>query len=118
MILEVKSLYSPDVFDLKLFRDIGEPFSILLEVVIGEKNKDGGDIFSFTIVNISFLEEMINEDEVIFGKNMIIVKRFDYIQIVNRISKLINHLSSNDWEEFVVEFSRYADWEFEGYQDV
>ncbi|WP_227525193.1 immunity 8 family protein [Moraxella sp. RCAD0137] len=31
---------------------------------------------------------------------------------------MINHLSSNDWEEFVVEFSRYADWEFEGYRDV
>lgn len=87
MIPEIKYIHSPDLLNLKDFQDNGQPFSILWQVMIGEKNVEGEECFSFEICNIEFLNTIIKKDYSITGHGFLVVDFYDYDCILKKYTK-------------------------------
>lgn len=114
---EIKSFISPDIQDLFSYKPTNkESFSFLLELVIGIKGQEGGDLFSIEITTPKWLLENYNKGDVVFGRNRLIVFEYDINRFINEIETYINSAPGNTWTEIANQLSRIAQWEFEDYK--
>lgn len=115
---ELKGFHSPDVYDLETFNpEIENVFCFYLEISVGIKDEQGAEQFGITVCTPQWLLENKKEDDIIFGKNYLIVFKYDYQKIYNKIRKYIEGLEDSDWENLAQKVSRIGYWEFEDYQE-
>lgn len=117
MIGKIKGIHSPDTSELESFHpDNADNFSILIQVLVGTDENEGGESFDFIVCTSDWLKEKYR-GEIAFLRNLILVDQFNYEDIKNRIEKLVQSISGNDWNDYAVKLSRYGAWEFEDYRD-
>ena len=58
-----------------------------------------------------------SEDEVIFGYQHLIVFKYNFQEIKEKIESYINNLSGSNWDDLANKISLIGKWEFEDYKD-
>jgi len=110
----LKSLHSPDVYDLKTYLpDEEDNFGFLLEASIGSANGEAADIFSIMVCTPKWLMETYRPSDMMLGLHKIIVFKYDYVQLQHFIEKYLRHCSGDTWEEIARKVSLLGQWEFE-----
>lgn len=110
---EIKSLISPDL-------EYGcvpiEPSncSVFIEAEIGIKDKEGGDIFSFTVVTPKFLAVNAGAR---WGRGYLVVNEFSWDLVESMLGRLLMHARKDTWAEVGNALSKELSWEFDNYQE-
>ena len=114
----LKEIYSLEI-DIELSKYIPEEmdfFEIVIRLMIGPKNEDGADSFDITVCSAKWISEKCQYGNQVWGKSLLIVDKYDYIEILNSIESKINTLSEESWSKLAIELSRFFEWEFESYR--
>jgi hypothetical protein len=114
---EIKKLHSPDIDDLKIYHPKNiNSFSFLLQMLVGPKGKEGEESFDITVCTPQWLITNLSEEKVIFGRDFLIVFEYDYQAITNKLTKFVENIEGNDWNELTRQLSKIGRWEFEDYK--
>ncbi len=115
---EIKDFYSNDV-DLQLsnYNPNDDNFGIWARIIVGEKNGIGEESFDFFICTPEWLKGNIENDDVVFGFHYIIVKKFDYLKIYNKLEQYVSNINEKDWKSIADKISLIGKWEFDGYTE-
>lgn len=117
MISEVKNIVSPDIFDFETYYpEDDECFYFLLSVIVGIKGTEVEETFNVEICTPKWLMTNYTEDDIILGKNKIIVFKYNRDKIFRRVRALFDGRDGNTWEEIAIKLSRIGQWEFEDYR--
>lgn len=117
MISEVKNIFSPDVLDFATYYpEDDECFNFLLSVIVGIKGTKSEESFNIEVCTPKWLIANYNKDDIILGKNKMIVFGYNKEKIFKKAKSLFDGRSGNTWEEIAIKLSRIGQWEFEEYQ--
>jgi len=93
-------------------------FGELITVSVGILNDDGADNFNLFVCSPEWLKNRNFNDDV-WGLYKLIIPKYDSEKIKKLINQKLDELSDNNLgssgEKLILEFSRYAQWEFENY---
>lgn len=89
----------------------------MLQILVGPKDEKGDETFDIIVCTPKWLLDNRSEDEIIFGKNYLIVFKYNYQKIYGKIKSYIDKLNGNSWEELALKMNRISYWEFEDYQE-
>jgi len=113
---ELKGFHSPDILDLERFNPLEKDhFCFYLEFSAGPKNGIGHEQFGITVCTPRWLIDNKNENEVIFGKDHLIVFEYNYKKICDTIKNYVENLEETIWEDLAQKISKIAYWEFDNY---
>ena len=84
---------------------------------VGPKDQPVQESFGVTVCTPRWLLSKYDENQMILGKDKLIVFKFNMEAILNRIKRLFNNCGGNDWNEIAIKLSRIGHWEFENYQE-
>ena len=113
---KLRRLHSADV-DLQSYRpDNPESFGFFIEFFAGPENGEGDDAFGITVCTLPWLK-VNRPDEIFFGKNYLIVDRYDIVKIESFLSKYCDRCVGDTWIEVASKIGRIAAWEFEDYRE-
>lgn len=114
---EVKSITSPDIDDFKNYFPENEiSFAFLVQIVIGIKGQNGGDMFNIEVCTPTWLLENYNSYDIIFCRHKLIVFEYSIEAILKRITEYCESFEGNEWDEIANKISTIALWEFEDYK--
>ena len=97
-------------------------FSLYITLSVGHENMGGSSLYELHVCSIEWLDYAIKytENRTFWGRNSLIIERFDEDVIVKVVNEKLNEISEycgknkNSPEET---FSRYAYWEFEDFNE-
>jgi hypothetical protein len=114
---ELKSIHSPDIFDLGKF-DPNEKdnFGILLQLMVSPKNGKGEESFDIMVCTPQWLIRNYQKSDMIFGRHYLIVFEYDYPKIYDKLKEYIGGIEGDTWNEIALKIGRIGKWEFEDYQ--
>ena len=119
MQVEIKRFQSPDIEDLSNYApQEADNFSFLLEVLIGIQGKEGEESFNFEICTPKWLLNNFKKNDIIIGKNYIIVFEYNFKKLSQTIKELIDNCTGNSWDEIANKICRFSHWEFENYYEI
>lgn len=111
------------IFSLEIDCDIAEygpqdsnVFGISLRLMIGPEVEAGSESFDIFVCTPDWLSRNMNEMEALWGRHMLIVKRYDYQLFRQTIEGYISDCQGNNWLEIAQKLSRIGAWEFEDYR--
>jgi hypothetical protein len=111
---ELKRLQSLDVADLENFSPPeADNFRILVQALIGPLGSKGQESFDFVVCTPKWIENEVDTQGPRFGRAHILVKKYDYNEILGAIEKLCNGLSGDNWETIESKLRLYGEWEYE-----
>jgi len=118
MLSEIKNIISPDIIDFKTYwPEDEESFSFLITVLVGPRGTAVEESFNVVVCTPKWLLKKYDENEIIIGKDKLIVFKFDMERILARIRKLFDNCSGKDWNDIAMKLSRIGHWEFENYRE-
>ena len=118
MVSEIKNIISPDILNFETYwPEDEESFSFLITVLVGPRGGAGEESFNVVVCTPKWFLKKYDENEMILGKNKLIVFKFDMERILARVRKLFDNCSGKDWGDIAVKLSRIGHWEFENYQE-
>ena len=88
-------------------------FNIRLIARIGPSDHEGSDYFEFYVCTADWLRNNINYS--FWGRNHLVVKEFDIMEIRNAIEILIEANEAETWSGVAKKLSAYMSWEYEDY---
>ncbi|MBS1665187.1 MAG: immunity 8 family protein [Bacteroidetes bacterium] len=94
-----------------------EVFAFLISVGVGPRGTQAEESFDIQVCTPKWLLQKYSENDMILGRNKLIVFKFDMDKILARIRKLFDNCEGNNWEEIVNKLSKIGQWEFENYRD-
>lgn len=113
----VVNIFSPDIDDLNSFYpEDSESFSFMLRIMVGADTLSGEESFDIEILTPKWLMDNYSSDEVILGRNKMIVFEYNINRIKNKITKIIEAQTSDNWEELASKIGKIALWEFDDYR--
>jgi hypothetical protein len=86
--------------------------SININASIGEEDREGADLSSFTFVTPAWLAS--NSDRWTTLRHTLVVHEFSWELAEEALSELIDSIEASNWEGLAEKFGRYGAWEFEG----
>ena len=114
---ELKSWHSSDIEDFDSYiPENSNNFCFVLTVLVGSLGEPGEESFDIQICTPQWLISSYPEDEIIFSRHMIIVFKYDFNHLLNRIKNAIESCTGKDWNIIAEKVSRIGHWEFEDYQ--
>lgn len=114
---EIKNIISPDILNFETFQPADpESFCFLLEITVGLKGQNSGDNFSLQVLTPNWLLQNHQNNDVVFGRHVLIVFEFNLDAIFREIKNKIESLEGSSWQEIADKISRIAQWEFEDYR--
>jgi hypothetical protein len=114
----VKGIFTPYIYDLQKYKPESDSFCLSVEVIIGQENKEGEELFYLQIASLAYLGEKIRESGSMFGHSYLIVNGFDYDNISETLGQYCRDAASNTWEEVSLKLRRVMDSEFTDYYDA
>lgn len=118
MLPVVKYIDTVDHDDLDVLKfDEKNGGRIYAEFEIGPDDSPGGDNFSASIVNISYLDSRLSEDPYILPLKFIIMKEFSAVLLREIVERICRRCMADSWDEAAHKLLAYFDWEFENYVD-
>ncbi len=116
---EIKRVHSPDIHDLSSYKpDDREDFYFLLQLMIGEKGKEGEESFDIIVCSPKGLMKNYERNDIIFGANHLIAFEYNYGKILQKLKDYIDGLDENNWDALAEKISRIAQWEFQDYKET
>ena len=113
---KLRRLHSADV-DIPSYRpENPEFFGFFMQFFAGPENEKGDDAFGITVCTLPWLE-IHKPDEIFFGKNYLIVDRYDVGKIELFLSNYCDRCVGDTWVEVASKIGRIAEWEFEDYRE-
>ncbi len=91
-------------------------FSCALQLIVGVHNEGGGEYYQLTVCTPQWLIENHAEDDVIVGRNYLIVLDYNYPRIVQWLNRYVERCTGETWKTIDEKLSYIASSEFEGYQ--
>jgi hypothetical protein len=91
-------------------------FSCTLGLTIGAASENGGEQFYLTVCSPKWLARACEKDGFIWGRHRLIVPEYNLKSITAVVTKFVERRSGESWKEVAEKLSRFASWEFEGYQ--
>jgi hypothetical protein len=115
----IKRYHSPDALDLQTYRPTeSNCFALLLQVMIAPEGSEGEESFDLVVCTPKYLESKLDRQGVpMFGKQLLIVKSYDFAAIQRLLEDYCGALEGSDWPELANKLSRIARWEFEDYRN-
>ena len=110
--LEVKSIISPDLDHGKAPPD-PDNCAVFIEVEIGEKNKEGADIFSFTAITPKY---MVANPVTRWGRGYLLMESFSWSEAESMLDKLLGFVHEETWDGVAQNLCKELHWEYENYQ--
>ncbi len=115
---EIKCLYSPDVYDLKNYCPPDEEcFGFLLRLMVGERGKEGEESFDMILCTPKWLSANNKKQDVLFGLHYLIVFRYDYDLIFEKLRKYVESINGKNWDEIGQKIGLIGNWEFQDYRE-
>lgn len=114
---KLKEIYSLEIDDSleNYIPEFYDNFEIVVRLIVGTMDEDGGESFDLTICTPNWLKERCTHENVVWGENLLIVSRFDYQFILKEIEKKISKVVGSNWNSLAIQLSKLAAWEFENY---
>jgi hypothetical protein len=84
--------------------------------LLDQKTKTETISFGITVCTLPWLERN-KPDEIFFGKNYLIVDRYDIGKIELFLSNYCDRCVGDTWVEAASKIGRIAEWEFEDYRE-
>jgi Immunity protein 8 len=114
---ELKSWHSPDIEDPKNYiPENPSNFCFGFTAIVGCRGEDGEESFDMQVCTPQWLISSYSEDEILILRHVIIVFRYDFDRILNRIRDAIESCVGKDWNEIAEKVGRIGRWEFEDYE--
>ena len=114
---EIKYIHSPDILDLKSYLpDKLNEFSFLLQIMIGEKGKEGAENFNIIVCSPNSFKSMFKDSDMFFGKSYLFMKSYNYQKMWDFLCKYVDSINGETWDDIVFEMSKIAFWEFDNYK--
>jgi hypothetical protein len=112
----LRRLHSPDVSDLDTFEPSEtDNFGFLLQILVGPDGGPGEESFDVFICTPRWLLDNRSDDEIIMGRHMLIMFRYDYARLHRFILAKVNQAIGANWDEVASHLARLGKWEFEDY---
>ena len=83
--------------------------------MVGPDNSEGEESFEIEVCTPKWLMENYSSEEIILGRHLLIVQKFDYKSIHRRILTYLAQCTGDNWSEIALKVSRLGKWEFEDY---
>ncbi|MCF7484267.1 immunity 8 family protein [Vibrio sp. J1-1] len=112
---KLKRIYSPDVDFDSFWPEDTENFGFLLQAMIGPEGEDGEESFGIQVCTPEWLKSRYSENDVLFGRHMMIVFDYDIDRIKSHIVKYCDRCVGDNWSDIASKLSRIGLWEFEDY---
>ena len=113
MDLEIKNIYLDVPANDQMPEDLHD-FHLAINVEIGERGKEGSELFHFVAASPGGLLNQVAEREFKFLRGYILMEKFAWSVVRRSIQNLINHANSrNNWDEVVSFFNRYGVYDSE-----
>lgn len=116
MFAKIKQLHSPDVDFVNYWPEDETNFGFLLELSVGTKDSSGMDIFQLIVCTPDWFKTKNEKQVATWGYSYLFVFKYDYPTIMAFITKHIEKISGDDWNNIAMKIDRYAMWEFQDYQ--
>jgi len=84
---------------------------VLVSVEIGPEYENGGNRFDFNVVTHAYLRRA---SESAWGRALLIVNKFEWVEIEKKIEDLISQNSVKTWNDGIKFLSLYMNWEYAG----
>lgn len=101
--------------------DFKDGFFVNIEIEIGEKDKNGADIFSFNVCDEKGLLKTIWTDSEfkekqitsLSGYHVFVMKKYDLESLLKYIEDILNSIPENiSWKQKGLLLSQYFNWEY------
>lgn len=112
---EIRSIDLIDYDNWAYWPDDTDDFYVAAEALIGPKDSEGAEIFSFEICSPKWFSRH-RANSAIFVRHMIFMNEYDEQAVKNAVVELVKNASGDTWTEVAEKLSRYMFWEFEDYQ--
>lgn len=112
----IKTIISPDLADLDSYvPEEPDHFGFHLQLLIGPESEPGEESFEITVCSPRWLSTHYDNEAIILGAYHIIMMRYDYRRLMERIYSLVAHCESDNWSKIALKLARFSRWEFEDY---
>lgn len=115
---EIKEIFCPRVYDLASYQPEEAAFCIHLQIVIGDRNIGGGEIFHISVGSPAYFAKRVSASGPCFGRGTLIVCQYDYDEIRDTLITYVNQTASETWIEVATKLNLVMRWEFENYRDM
>jgi citrate synthase len=113
---ELKSMHSPDVFDLENYLpENPECFGFLLQTLFGAKDEIGEESFDIMVCTPAWITSRLKENEVFMGRHHLLMKNYNFPALKSYIIEYSRQCPGENWSEVAEKLSRLGHWEFEDY---
>lgn len=112
----VRALHSPDV-DIDEYQPADpEDVHVLVQVMAGPSDGPGAESFDVLICTPGRITEMARANGPLLGRHMVLVDRFDAVQIRRFLVGVFEAEEAATWPELGERLGRIGKWEFEDYR--
>lgn len=87
---------------------------VIVQADIGVAGEEGSDIFTFYVTTPQWLQKQSSIGWR-WGQGLLILDEFEWSLIESALSKLVESVSGETWEECAEKINRYGHWEFFDY---
>jgi hypothetical protein len=87
----------------------------LLQIIAGPADDEGEESFDVELCTPKWISNTYTENDLIVGRHMMIVLRYDFRLIEKNIRQLVSECEGNNWNEVANKLGRIGRWEFEDY---
>jgi hypothetical protein len=108
---KLKSLESVDLPPPTLPPDC-KKCSVSVSATIGVGERDGGEIFYFTVVTAEFL---CSQERTMWARGLLIVPEFSWDTVREAVKRLLVQTARASWREVATELNKVLCWEFDNY---
>jgi hypothetical protein len=85
--------------------------------MVGERGKEGEESFDIMVCTPKWLLANKKEQDILFGLHYLIVCRYDYNRIFEKLKKYVENTEGKDWEEIGQKIGLIGWWEFQDYRE-
>jgi hypothetical protein len=112
----VKSAYSSDA-DLDAPSGSHQSVDIAsLQLEVGAAGSRGADIFEVIVVTPDWVRRAVKDSGPLVGRHYLVMDPFDIHEALAFITRKIEALEGETWDELSDRISRFGHWEFEDYK--
>ena len=108
-------LHRPDVADLSDWRAPIEPFSIMVQLMVGPANGRGEESFDVTLCSADWLKDRAASEGIVDTRSCHVVDGSDFDVARSYFARRVKACSGNDRSEVALKLSRIGRWEYEDY---
>jgi hypothetical protein len=113
----IKSYDSDEIEDFRTYYpEDPEVFAFSLTLAIGEVGNVGADNFEIKVVTPEFVRLQYPGDKCYLLRHYLLVKEYDFASIIALLTKYVNSLEAQTWEQLAQKIGQVARWEFEDYR--